>query len=334
VTGTTDDLRARAVGPAAGDAGASGGPRPIVLDCDPGHDDALAITLALARPELRLLGITTVGGNSPLANTTRNALRVLALLGRSDIPVAPGAERALLRQSWTPVEFHGESGLDGADLPEPEASPRPEGALALTEALIAGAGRPVTLVATGPLTNVALLLRARPRIREAVERICLMGGSLGEGNTTAAAEFNIWQDPEAAAIVFGSGIPVSMMGLDVTHRALFLEPDVARLAALGTRIGRVWVDLLRFFAVYHRRRYGWDGSPIHDAVAVAHLAAPGLVTSRLMRVDVETAGELTRGRTVADPEGLRGLPDNVEVGVDIDRGRFADLLVDAIAAFD
>ncbi len=333
MTSTADDRRALPVGPQVADAGARVGPRPIVLDCDPGHDDALAITLALARPELRLLGITTVGGNSPLANTTRNALRVLALLGRSDVPVAPGAERPLLRDSWTPVEFHGASGLDGADLPEPEAAPRPEGALALMEALAAGSDRLVTLVATGPLTNLALLLRARPRIGERIERICLMGGSLGEGNTTAAAEFNMWQDPEAAAIVFGSGIPVSMMGLDVTHRALFLEPDVARLEALGTRVAQVWVDLLRFFAVYHRHRYGWDGSPIHDAVAVAHLAQPGLVTTELLRVDIETAGELTRGRTVADREGLRGLVPNVEVGVDIARTRFVDLLVEAIASY-
>ncbi len=187
-------------------------------------------------------------------------------------------------------------------------------------------------VATVP-QNIALLLRARPRIREGIERICLMGGALGEGNTTASAEFNIWQDPEAASIVFGSGIPISMMGLDVTHRALFLEADVARLEAMATRVAGVWVDLLRFFAVYHRRRYGWDGSPIHDAVAVAHLATPGLVTTRLLRVDVETAGELTRGRTVADREGLRGLPANVEAGVDIDRDRFVDLLVSAIASF-
>jgi pyrimidine-specific ribonucleoside hydrolase len=319
--------------PAAEDAGFGDVPRPVILDCDPGHDDALAITLALARPELDVLGITTVGGNSPLANTTRNALRILALLGRSDVPVAAGAERPLLREPWTPVEFHGASGLDGADLPEPAAAPRPEGALALAERLVAGAGAPVTLVATAPLTNVALLLRARPRLRDRIERICLMGGSLGEGNTTASAEFNIWQDPEAAAIVFESGIPISMMGLDVTHRALFLEPDVARLAALGTRAARIWVDLLRFFAVYHRRRYGWDGSPIHDAVAVAHLAVPGLVTTRTLRVDVETQGDLTRGRTVADPERLRGLPPNVEAGVDIDRARFVDLLVEAIASY-
>jgi pyrimidine-specific ribonucleoside hydrolase len=321
------------VRPAAGDIGARAGSRPIVLDCDPGHDDALAITLALARPEIRLLGITTVGGNSPLANTTRNALRVLALLGRGDIPVAAGAERPLRREPWIPVEFHGESGLDGADLPEPLAGPRPEGALALTEALVAASDRPVTLVATGPLTNVALLLRARPRVADRIERICFMGGSLGQGNTTAAAEFNAWQDPEAAAIVLESGIPISMMGLDVTHRALFLEPDVLRLQALGTRVGDVWVALLRFFADYHRRRYGWDGSPIHDAVAVAHLALPGLVTTELLRVDVETAGELTRGRTVADREGLLGRARNVEVGLDIDRARFVDALVEAIATF-
>jgi pyrimidine-specific ribonucleoside hydrolase len=331
--GSAGRVAGRVIRPAARDDGARPGPRPVILDCDPGHDDALAITLALARPELRLLGITTVGGNSPLANTTRNALRVLAMLGRSDVPVAPGAERPLVRESRIPVEFHGKSGLDGADLPEPAAPPRPEGALALTEALVAASDRPVTVVATGPLTNVALLLRARPRIAERVERISLMGGSLGEGNATPAAEFNAWQDPEAAAIVFGSGIPVSMMGLDVTHRALFLEADLARLEAMEGSLARVWVGLLRFFALFHRQRYGWDGSPIHDAVAVAHLAVPGLVTTEILRVDVETAGELTRGRTVADREGLLGRPPNVEVGLDIDRERFVDLLVEAIASY-
>lgn len=322
-----------AVRPAASDPGARPGPRRIVLDCDPGHDDALAITLALARPELSVLGITTVAGNSPLPNTTRNALRMLALLDRTDVPVAAGADRPLVRDAWVPVEFHGESGLDGADLPEPRSAPRPEGALALAASLIEAADGPVTLVATGPLTNIALLLRARPGITARLERICLMGGSFGEGNTTPAAEYNIWQDPEAARIVFGAGIPVSMMGLDVTHRALFLGPDVARLEALGTRISRIWAELLRFFAEYHRRRYGWDGSPIHDAVAVAHLAVPGLVATRDARVDVETTGDLTRGRTVADWENLRRLPLNVEAGVDIDRARFVDLLIDAVASF-
>ncbi len=160
-----------------------------------------------------------------------------------------------------------------------------------------------------------------------------MGGSLGEGNTTAAAEFNIWADPEAAAIVFGSGIPIHMTGLDVTHQALVLPPDIERLEGLGTRTGRVFADLMRFFAIHHRDRYGWDGPPIHDAVAVAWLAVPDLVASRPLRIDVETVGVDTRGRTVADPEGLNGRPVNAHVGLSIDRDRLMDLVVDAVGRF-
>jgi pyrimidine-specific ribonucleoside hydrolase len=306
---------------------------PIVLDCDPGHDDALAIVLALARPELRLLAITTVAGNAPLDKTTRNALRVLTLVGRTDVPVAAGAERPIVREPWVPVDFHGPSGLDGADLPEPATGPAPVGALELTSSLLRDVDAPITIVATGPLTNVALLLRAAPALRERIAAISLMGGSLGEGNTTAAAEFNIWADPEAAAIVFDSGIPIRMAGLDVTHQALVLPPDIARLEGLGTRSGRVFADLMRFFAIHHRDRYGWDGPPIHDAVAVAWLAEPGLVESRSLRVDVETAGVHTRGRTVADPENLGGRSLNAEVGLSIDRQHLIDLVVDAVGSF-
>jgi pyrimidine-specific ribonucleoside hydrolase len=192
----------------------------------------------------------------------------------------------------------------------------------------------VTLVATGPLTNVALLLRAAPGLRDQIAAISLMGGSLGEGNTTASAEFNIWADPEAAAIVFESGIPITMAGLDVTHQALVLPADIARLEGLGTRAGRVFADLMRFFAIHHRDRYGWDGPPIHDAVAVAWLAEPGLVRSSEMRIDVETAGVHTRGRTVADREGLTGRPANAVVGLEIDRERLIDLVVDAVGRFE
>ena len=312
---------------------AAGEPRPIVLDCDPGHDDALAILLALARPELRVLAVTTVAGNAPLERTTRNALRVLTLLGRSDVPVAAGAERPFLRAPWVPVEFHGESGLGGADLPEPAVPALAEDAIELTARVVREAAGLVTLVPTGPLTNIALFLRAHPRLAARIEAISLMGGSLGEGNTTAAAEFNLWADPEAAAIVFEAGIPILMSGLDVTHQALMLPADIVRLEAAGGQTGRVFAGLLRFFAVHHRQRYGWDGPPIHDAVAVARLVDPGLVTSRRLRVDVETTGELTRGRTVADPEGLSGRPPNADVGVAIDRERFVDLLVEAVAAF-
>ena len=306
---------------------------PIILDCDPGHDDALAIVLALARPELQLLAITTVAGNAPLDRTTRNALRVLTLLGRSDVPVAAGADHPILRDPWVPVEFHGDSGLDGADLPEPAVGPVELTAVELMSALLRGAAEPVTLVATGPLTNVALLLRSAPGLHDRIAAISLMGGSLGAGNTTAAAEFNIWADPDAAAIVFESGIPIRMSGLDVTHQGLVLPADIARLEGLGTRPGRVFADLMRFFAIHHRERYGWDGTPIHDAVAVAWLAAPDLVVSRPLRIDVETAGVHSRGRTVADEEGLSGRPVNADVGVSIDRERLIEMVVDAVGRF-
>jgi len=305
---------------------------PIILDCDPGHDDALAIALALARPELELLAITTVAGNGPLDRTTRNALRVLTLLGRTDVPVAAGAERPLLREAWVPVEVHGDSGLDGADLPEPAVPVAEATALELAVTLVRERG-PITLVATGPLTNVALLLRAAPGLRSRIAAISLMGGSLGEGNTTPSAEFNIWADPEAAAIVFESGIPIRMAGLDVTHQALVLPDDIARLEGLGTRSGRVFADLMRFFGIHHRDRYGWDGPPIHDAVAVAWLAQPDLVQGESLRIDVDTSDAVTRGRTVADREGLTGRPANADVGLAIDRERLMDLVVDAVGSF-
>lgn len=306
---------------------------PIILDCDPGHDDALAIALALASPGLDVLAITTVAGNAPLERTTRNALRILTLLDRDDVPVAAGADRPFIREPYVPVEFHGTSGLDGAALPEPGAQPATGSAVELIADLLRKAREPVTLVATGPLTNVALLLRAAPGLHPRIAEISLMGGALGEGNTTPAAEFNIWADPEAAAVVFGSGIPIRMAGLDITHQALVLPPDIERLEALGTRPGRVFADLMRFFAHHHRERYGWAGPPIHDAVAVAWLVAPELITSRALRIDVETAGVLTRGRTVADPEGLGGRPPNATVGTAVDREGLIDLVVQAVGRF-
>lgn len=305
----------------------------MILDCDPGHDDALAIALALASPEVQVLGITTVAGNAPLSRTTLNALRVLALLERTDVPVAAGAEQPLLRASWIQVDFHGESGLDGADLPKPASEPVAGSATEFTAAAIRSSREPVTLVATGPLTNVAILLRAVPGLHSRIAAISIMGGSMGEGNMTASAEFNIWQDPEAAAIVFGSGIPILMAGLDVSHQALVLPPDVARMEALGNRAGSVFADLMRFFTGHHRDRYGWEGPPVHDAVAVAMLTRPDLIDRVPMRIDIETGDGPTRGRTVADPEGIAGLAPNVEIGVRLDRPGFIDLIVDALATF-
>jgi pyrimidine-specific ribonucleoside hydrolase len=307
--------------------------RPVILDCDPGHDDALAMLLALSRPEIRLLAVTTVGGNADLRRTTRNALAVLTLVGRTDVPVAMGAAAPLIRPLRVAEWVHGESGLDGADLPEPVTSPVPEGALALTARLLRQSPEPVTLVPTGPLTNVALLLRAYPELRSRIARICLMGGAMVEGNATASAEFNIWVDPEAAAEVFACGLPLAMMGLDVTHEARVTVAESDAWADLGTRTGRVFADLFRFFARFHRDRYGWDGSPIHDAVAVAHVLDLGIVRTESYRVDVETVSELTRGRTVVDVHALSGLAPNVDVGVSIDRERFLGMLRDALAGF-
>jgi pyrimidine-specific ribonucleoside hydrolase len=309
---------------------------PIVLDCDPGHDDALAIVLALARPELRLLGLTTVAGNAPLEATTENARRVLALLGREDVRVAAGAAAPRERPLEVAAAVHGAGGLEGADLPEPSVPRLPDDAVAFLRGTLAAASGPVTLVATGPLTNIAALLLSTPDLRSRIARICLMGGAIAEGNWTPAAEFNIWVDPEAAAIVFESGVPITMIGLDVTHQARFRPRDVDRLEALATPAGRVFADLLRYFSRYHAARYGWDGAPIHDAVAVAHLAVPGLIRTASYHVAVETHGQLTRGRTVVDTRGVRdgsGPVPNAEVGLAIDRDRFVELVIEAVASF-
>ena len=308
-------------------------PIPIILDCDPGHDDALAIALALARPELRVEAITTVAGNAPLDRTTRNALRVLALLGRPDVPVAAGADRPILRDPWVPVAVHGESGLDGADLPEPLTDVQPWTAVELQTSILRAATEPVTIVATGPLTNIGLLLRTAPDLADRIAGIWLMGGSLEEGNTTPTAEFNAWSDPEAGAIVFGSGIPIRMAGLNITHQALVLPDDVARLDGIGNHAGRVFADLMRFFGVHHLDRYGWDGPPIHDAVAVAWLVRPDLIEGRSLNIRVDTSDGPDRGRTIGtEPVGAEA-PANAEVGIRVDRERLMDLMVQAVATY-
>jgi pyrimidine-specific ribonucleoside hydrolase len=305
---------------------------PFILDCDPGHDDALAMVVGLARPELELLAVTTVAGNASLEATTTNALRLLTLVGRTDVPVAAGAAGPLLRPLNVARNVHGENGLEGADLPEATVIARPEGAIELIRETLLAASEPVTIAAVGPLTNIALLLRTHPESTERIAGLRIMGGAVAEGNTTASAEFNIWQDPEAARIVFDCGRPITLMPLDVTHQARVGEADVDRLEALGTRPGRVFAGLLRYFGRFHRERYGWDGSPVHDAVPVAHLALPDLVRTEPYRVDVETSSELTRGRTVVDQHGLTGRAPNAEVGVAIDRDRFVDAIIEAVAA--
>jgi len=306
-------------------------PTPIVLDCDPGHDDAIALLLALASPELELVGVTTVAGNQTLPKTTANALRVLELVGRTDVAVHAGADRPLVREQHVAADVHGESGLDGPDLPPAATSARSAHAVDfLAEQIRAREGR-LTLVPTGPLTNIALLLALHPDARP--ERVVLMGGSIGEGNTTPAAEFNVWADPEAARRVFESGLDVTMIGLDVTHRALITDDHRERLRAAGT-VGRVAAELLDFYNRFHRVRYpDLDGSPLHDPVCIAHVARPGLVETREARIDVDCGWEQGRGRTNVD---WRDRPSsgtaNARVGVGIDGAAFAELVMERVGS--
>jgi inosine-uridine nucleoside N-ribohydrolase len=303
-------------------------PTPMLLDCDPGHDDAIALLLALASPELELLGVTTVAGNQTLAKTTANAIRVLDLIGRDDVPVAAGADRPLVREPRVAAHVHGDTGLDGPDLPPPQRDPLRQHAVDFLADRIRERNGAVTLVPTGPLTNVALLLALHPDVRP--ERIVLMGGAIAEGNITPAAEFNIWCDPEAAARVFTSGIDLTMVGLDVTHKALFTSEHERRLRG---SVGETVAALLEFYGRFHKQQYNWDGSPIHDAVAVAHVAQADLVATLDRGVKIDTESELSRGRTLVDLWGRAQWEPNVHVAVDIRADAFLDLLVDRLNSF-
>src|SRR6266508_5391229 len=300
-------------------------PAPILIDCDPGHDDAIALLLALASPEATLAGVTTVAGNQTLEKTTANAIRVLEFAGRGDVPVAAGADRPLVREQFVAAYVHGETGLDGPDLPPPQKEPVAQHAVDFLAEKIRGSDRPVTLIPVGPLTNVALLLALHPDARP--ERIVLMGGAIAEGNVTPAAEFNIWGDPEAAARVFASGIDATMIGLDVTHKALFTHAHIGRLAG---RVGEMVTELLRFCDSFHRTVYNFDGSPIHDALAVAHVLNPELVGTLKRNVEIDTESELCRGRTVVDLWRRTERQPNAHVGVDIDADGFLELLIERV----
>ena len=298
---------------------------PIILDVDPGHDDAVALMMACGVPELDLRAVTTVAGNATLENTTRNALRILSLIGHTDVPVAAGAARPLERDLRTAGDIHGESGLDGPEIPDPTFEPDERSAVELIADTVRESTEPVTLVPVGPLTNIAEFLRQHPGLKENIARISLMGGSVGLGNTTPAAEFNIYVDPEAAREVFGSGLPITMSGLDVTHQAGAGPEERERLRSLG-RVGEVVAELLEFFAGTYKNVFGFDSPPLHDPVAVAAVFRPELLKTRPMRVDVECGSDLTRGETVCDYYGVTDKEPNTKVGVELDRDGFFGLL--------
>ena len=297
--------------------------RPLLLDCDPGHDDAIAILLAAGRPDaVDLRAVTTVGGNAELEKVTLNARRVLTLAGVTGVPVAAGAAGPRRGDLITALEVHGQSGLDGAELPEPAMALDPRGAVEL----MADRG-PATVVATGPLTNVAALLE---HSHQTVQEIVWMGGSTARGNTRPYAEFNALVDPEAAEIVFSSGKPLTMVGLNLTHQAQATPEVIERLRAVGNPAADAAIGWLTFFADTYRTVYGMAGPPVHDACALALMIDPAVLRSVETFVAIETDGRWTRGATVVDLHGRLGQPPNAKVAMELDVTRFWDLVIGAI----
>ena len=312
----------------------SGGPppQPIVLDCDPGHDDALAILLAAADPSLELVAITTVAGNQSLDKTALNARRICTVAGIREVPIAAGCDHPLVRSRIASPEIHGESGLDGPAFGPPTVPLDPRHAVDLiVEASFEHDG--LILVPTGPLTNIATALARDPSLVQRLRRIVLMGGAMGLGNVTPAAEFNIAADPEAARAVFESGVPITMVPLETTHQALATPAVIERIAALDFPLAHVCVELLGFFAETYLRVFGFSAPAVHDPCAVAWVIDPTLVPTRRMRVDIETDAEFSYGRTVCDAYGVTGREANAEVGTGLEVERFWSLLIEAIASY-
>ncbi|MDY6961240.1 MAG: nucleoside hydrolase [Pseudomonadota bacterium] len=307
--------------------------RKIIIDTDPGQDDAAAIMMAFASPdEIEVLGLTAVAGNVPLSFTSRNVRIVCELCGRSDAAVYEGAERPLVRKPVTAEHVHGRTGLDGAELPEPVMAVRPQSAVDfIVETIMREPAGAITLCTLGPLTNVALALRKEPAIAGRVRELVMMGGGFFEGgNITPAAEFNVYVDPDAAAAVFASGMPIVMMPLDVTHQLLTRKDRVAKLAALGTRPAQVLVDWLAFFERFDEEKYGSDGGPLHDPTVIAYLLRPELFSGRHCNVEIETQSELTVGMTVVDWWRVSGRKPNAMVMRNVDADGFFDLLTERV----
>lgn len=300
----------------------------IIIDTDPGQDDAVAILLALASPELEVLGISVVAGNVPLRWTQENALKICELAGRPDMRVFAGASRPLVRALVTAEHVHGRTGLDGPELPEPSMQLQEQHAVDfLIEEITRQPAHSVTLCCLGPLTNVALALQKAPEIALRIQQIVMMGGGFSEGgNITPAAEFNIYVDPHAAHVVFASGIPLVVMPLDVTHQVLTTRQRLEAIAALGTPVARATVQLLEFFERYDEQKYGSDGGPLHDPCVIAYLLQPDLFQGRDCNVTIECGSELTMGMTVVDWWGVTHRPINATVMRAVDANAFFQLL--------
>ncbi|MEV0445674.1 nucleoside hydrolase [Streptomyces spectabilis] len=305
--------------------------RKIILDCDPGHDDAIAMLLAHGNPDVELVAVTTVVGNQTLEKVTRNALSVARIADITGVPFAAGCPRPLVREVEVAESIHGESGLDGPVLPEPTLElDRRHAVDLIIDTVMSHEPGEITIVPTAGLTNIALAVRKEPRIAERVREVVLMGGGYHTGNWSAVAEFNIKIDPEAAHIVFNERWPVTMVGLDLTHQALATPEVVERIAAVGTRPAAFVGELLDFFGTMYLREQGFEHPPVHDPCAVAYVIDPSVMTVRKAPVDIELTGTLTLGMTVADFRSPAPADCRTQVAVDLDHGRFWDLVVDAL----
>lgn len=308
--------------------------RPVIIDTDPGQDDAVALLTALASPELDVRAITAVAGNIPLELTSRNARMMVELADRTEVPVYEGASRPMVRTLVTAEYVHGPTGIDGVDLPEPTLRPAPGHAVdAIIDILMSAPPRTTTLCTLGPLTNVGLAMVKEPAIVGRIDELVMMGGGFFEGgNVTPAAEFNIYVDPHAADVVFRSGVPITMMPLDVTHRVLTSDARVRRFRELGTLAGANVAGMLDFFDRYDEAKYGTDGAPLHDPCVIVYLLEPDLFAGKSCHVEVEHHSELTMGMTVVDWWGVTGKTPNAMVMREVDDEAFFDVLVERIGS--
>ena len=305
----------------------------IILDCDPGHDDAVAILLAANSPQLELLGVTVTSGNQTLENTRRNACHVLQWVGKEEIPVYAGCDRPMVRDKMIAADIHGSTGLDGPVFPPLRKTWEPKHAVSYLIRTLLDSDGDITMVTTGPMTNLAMALRLEPRIAEKIRRIVLMGGSYTNGNVTPAAEFNIIADAEAAHVCFTAGRPMTMVGLDVTRKVLCYPEIVARMATVGTCASRLFVDLMGHFCKTQKAVFGWEGGPLHDPVTIASLLDPALLMTKAMNVRIDLRSTDSYGRTNCDAFGYLGLPATADVATDIDVVRFWDIVEEGLARY-
>lgn len=306
--------------------------QPVIIDCDPGLDDAIALLIAMQSEKLDIRAITTVGGNSSVDLTSTNALKLVHYAG-FDIKVAKGAPSSLITKLDTAPFVHGKTGLGNVELPMPNATLYEKNAYeTIYEEALKCEGK-LRIIATGPLTNIAITLLAYPDIKDKISHITIMGGACFTGNKTPVAEANISNDPEAAKIVFSSGIPMVMCGLDVTHKALIYKEDIEKIRNIGTDIAKIAAEFMDFHASFHKNTYDFDGDPVHDACAVAYEIDPTLITTKPLHVDIETHGEYTKGQTVVDYYNVLNKKANVDVAFDIDREKFVDLVYSSIKKY-